>query len=88
MSALFISALKNCFTKSGEEIKYDKLILATGSTPVAPHIPGSTLGNVFTVPKNKDYIDEMLSSLAGLKHIAIVGRNHRHRARRRTETHR
>lgn len=67
------TALKNCFTKSGEEIKYDKLILATGSTPVVPHIPGSTLGNVFTVPKNKDYIDEMLSSLAGLKHIAIVG---------------
>ena len=67
------TALKNCFTKSGGEIKYDKLILATGSTPVAPHIPGSTLGNVFTIPKNKDYIDEMLSSLARLKHIAIVG---------------
>lgn len=67
------TALKTCYTKSGKEIQYDKLIFATGSIPVAPHIPGSTLENVFTVPKNKVYIDEMLSALAGLKHIVIVG---------------
>ncbi len=42
--------------KNGEEIKesYDKLILATGSLPISPNIPGKDLDNVQFVKLYQD----------------------------------
>ena len=61
-------------TKSGEDIEFDKLILGTGSMPVVPGwLKGTELKNVFTIPKNKVYLDELHKTLAGLKKIVIVG---------------
>ena len=34
-------------TKGGQEVGYDKLIVATGSLPIMPPIPGFDKGNVF-----------------------------------------
>src|SRR5690606_35907591 len=34
-------------TSSGERISYDRLILATGSAPFVPRLPGADLGSVF-----------------------------------------
>jgi NADPH-dependent 2,4-dienoyl-CoA reductase/sulfur reductase-like enzyme len=57
----------------GEEIQYDKLIIATGSTGFAPPIPGIDKKNVFIVQKDLDYIKQMLEAMTDAKNIVIVG---------------
>ncbi len=66
-------AAKKVTTAKGETISYDKLILATGSNPVSPPIPGKDLENVFFVKKEADYIDDMLKKLATAKDIVVIG---------------
>jgi len=45
---------------SGEKISYQRLVIATGSNPIKPKwLHGVDLENVFEVPKNKEYLDEM-----------------------------
>jgi len=59
---------------SGETIKYEKLVIATGSNPIKPKwLPGAELDNVFVVPKDKAYLDEMKSKIASAKNIAVIG---------------
>ena len=49
---------KVCKTTDDGEISFEKLILALGSTPVIPAwLNGADKQNVFSVPKNKDYLD-------------------------------
>lgn len=61
-------------TAGGKQVGYEKLILATGSKPSVPgRIPGTDLANVFTVPKNKAYIDEMVRTIEKGKTIAVIG---------------
>lgn len=70
----FDKKVKRCTMLDGEEIEYDKLILATGSTPVIPNwLKGADLENVFTIPKNKVYLDQVKEKIKDLKKIAIVG---------------
>ncbi len=65
---------KSCKLKDGEEISYDKLILATGSTPVVPGwLKGAHLENVFTVPKDLVYLDAMKKKLEDLENIVVIG---------------
>ncbi len=65
---------KKCKLLDGEEIYYDKLVLAIGSTPVVPKwLPGTNLDNVCTIPKNKIYLDRVKDKLQNLKKIVIVG---------------
>ena len=65
---------KTCLTASGESISYEKLIIATGSNPKVPGwLKGADLGGVFTVPKNKDYVDTMLKSLKKDSAVAVIG---------------
>jgi len=59
---------------SGEKISYQKLIIATGSTPVKPKwLQGADLENVFLIPKDRSYLDDMKSKLASAKNIAVIG---------------
>jgi len=59
---------------SGEKISYEKLVIATGSTPMKPKwLKGADLENVFVVPKDKVYLDEMRIKLAKAKRIAVIG---------------
>lgn len=59
---------------SGEKISYQKLVIATGSTPMKPKwLKGADLENVFVIPKDKIYLDEMKSKLGALKNIAVIG---------------
>lgn len=65
---------KKCRTKDGSEIKFDKLIIATGSEPVKPKwLNGAQLKNVFTIPKNKVYLDGLKKDVENLKNIVVVG---------------
>ncbi len=64
---------KKVLLRSGEEIAYDKLILATGSKPVFPPIPGRDLDGVFTVPKDYNVIKELKARIEKAENIVIVG---------------
>lgn len=65
---------KVCKTKEGRDISFEKLIFATGSSPVIPKwLKGAELENVFTIPKDKEYLDNMLAKLDGLKNIVVIG---------------
>lgn len=59
---------------SGERINYKKLIIATGSTPLKPKwLEGANLENVFVIPKDRNYLDDMKSKLGRAKNIAVIG---------------
>jgi len=59
---------------SGEQINYQKLVVATGSNPIKPKwLEGADLENVFVVPKDRAYLDEMKKKMASLKNIAVIG---------------
>jgi NADPH-dependent 2,4-dienoyl-CoA reductase/sulfur reductase-like enzyme len=63
-----------CVFASKETYQYGKLILALGSVPTKPAwLKGGDLKNVFTIPKNKVYLDQMLQSLAPLKEVMVIG---------------
>ena len=65
---------KTCAAASGETYEYDKLIIATGSLPAQPGwLKGTDLQNVFTIPKNKVYLDDLQQKLVGCKKIVTVG---------------
>ena len=65
---------KICRLKDNEEYKYEKLVIATGSTPTVPSwLKGAELENVFTAPKDKVYLDSMNEKLSSCKKVIIVG---------------
>ncbi|BBJ28812.1 NAD(P)/FAD-dependent oxidoreductase [Athalassotoga saccharophila] len=64
---------KKVFTSSGKEFEYDKLVLATGSNPIVPKIPGVDLKNVFTVPKDINQIKNLKEALSNSKKVVVVG---------------
>lgn len=59
---------------SGETIKYEKLVIATGSTPVKPKwLVGGDKENVFVIPKDKIYLDEIKNKLTSCKKVVVIG---------------
>lgn len=58
---------------SGERLEYGKLILATGSTPIVPRIPGVEKQNVFSVKKDVPYLADLLEKVRGARNIVVVG---------------
>jgi len=58
----------------GQQIGYDKLVIATGSTPLKPKwLKGADLDNVFVVPKDKTYLDVMKGKIDNLKKVVVIG---------------
>ena len=65
---------KVCKTADDTEIRFEKLVLATGSTPVVPKwLKGADLDNVFTIPKDKEYLDQITTKLDGCKKVVTIG---------------
>jgi len=60
-------------TSSGRILGYEKMVLATGSLPRVPPIPGVELDNVFAVWKNVDYLQKVLNALDETKDLVIIG---------------
>jgi NADH oxidase (H2O2-forming) len=59
---------------SGETIQYDKLVIATGSTPVKPKwLVGGDKENVFIIPKDKIYLEEMKKKMDSIKRAVVIG---------------
>lgn len=59
--------------KSGEEISYEKLVLAVGSSPILPPVEGIEKEGVFVVRKDRDYLASMKERAAQAEKILIVG---------------
>lgn len=57
----------------GDEIKYEKLVLATGSRPVLPPIQGISLTNVYSIEKDPVYLQNLNQALEQCKDIVIIG---------------
>ena len=70
-----IDTKKNiCRTAEGGEISFEKLILALGSTPVVPGwLKGADKENVFSIPKNKDYLDTVLAEIQNAQKVITIG---------------
>jgi len=65
---------KTASLKKGETIRFEKLVIGTGSLPCQPAwLKGAGLDYVFTVPKNKVYLDEMQNKLKDCKKIITIG---------------
>jgi len=65
---------KGCVrTAGGETVAYDRLILATGSLPAMPPIPGFDLGNVFPVFKDVAHLQNMQEALKDVSDLVIIG---------------
>ncbi|MDH4319301.1 MAG: FAD-dependent oxidoreductase, partial [Desulfobulbaceae bacterium] len=67
--------VRNLDTDQKRELPYDKLVLATGSTPNRLNIPGSTLNNIFTVSNIHDAtrIKELIAKGKVSKPVIIGG---------------
>ncbi len=65
---------KVCTLSDGSQIGYQKLVMATGSTPKVPGwLEGTDLENVFTMPKNKEVLDQIKQKLTGLDRVVVIG---------------
>ena len=59
-------------TETGQ-IGYERLILATGSKPAVPPIPGTGLEGVFTVVKDVDYLKGLQAQLETAEDVVVIG---------------
>ncbi|MEM1509567.1 MAG: FAD-dependent oxidoreductase [Thermofilaceae archaeon] len=60
-------------TASGREYRYGKLVLATGTNPVKPKIPGVELDNVVLIQKEYEPLTKAFNVLKSAKKIVIIG---------------
>jgi nitrite reductase (NADH) large subunit len=63
---------KNITTMSGEILSYDKLVLATGSAPFVPNVPGIKKNGVFVYRTIED-LEGMIHYAKKCKKAAVIG---------------
>lgn len=64
---------KEVSLRSGGPIKYDKLVLATGSHPIVPPFEGRDLDGIYTLKKDLDDVVRLKSEIDKAESITIVG---------------
>ncbi len=64
---------KTLLLAEGEEIQFQKLVLATGSVPFVPPIKGIDKKGVFFVKKNKEYLEKLKEATDRASRIVIIG---------------
>lgn len=60
-------------TSSGEQIGYQRLVIATGSDPIVPPIQGADKKNIYAIRKDVPYLQEVVASVEKANSICIVG---------------
>lgn len=66
-------AEKKVILAGGETVTYDRLILATGSSPILLPIPGIDKKNVYGITKDIPYLQTLLEALKTTKNLVILG---------------
>lgn len=56
-----------------DEVRYERLILATGSVPTQPAIPGVDLDGVFAILKDMEHLAHLQQRMEQAKNIVIIG---------------
>ena len=64
---------KSLETKNGDKYIYEKLILATGSSPIIPKIPGVEKKGVYPIYKDMDYLQTCVAEIKNAKNVLIIG---------------
>ncbi len=64
---------KKVLHTSEGDVGYERLIIATGSRPVMPPIPGFDLVDVYTVVKDVEYLSKLRQRLETSKNVVIIG---------------
>ena len=64
---------KTLCCSSGEGITFDRLVIATGSRPVLPPIPGSEKRGVYVVKKEMDSLRDLKEAVEGSSEVVIIG---------------
>ena len=59
-------------SQQGREIAYDAVVLATGSTPFVPTVPGIDKGGVFVYRTIED-LEQIIAHGSGAKRAAVIG---------------
>ena len=68
-----IAPERHVLVTSDGDVKYERLILATGSLPTQPPIPGVDLDGVFPILKDVEHLRLLQERLAQAKDIVIIG---------------
>ncbi len=64
---------KKAILASGKEVEFDKLILATGSTPAVPPIAGLDKKGVYFIKKDMEYLRGVKAALQKAQRVVIIG---------------
>jgi len=64
---------KVVLTESGDRYNYEKLVLAVGSSPIVPPIPGIEQKGIFPIKKEMPYLLKMVEEMKTLKKVLVVG---------------
>ena len=64
---------KKLLHTNAESVRYERLVLATGSLPIMPPIPGFDVGGVFAIQKDIDYLKHLFDRLQTAKDVVIIG---------------
>lgn len=60
-------------TESGNNYHYEKLVLALGSTPIIPPIPGIDKKWIYPIRKDLNYLKNMIEKVKGCKKVLVLG---------------
>jgi len=69
----FNRTAKTLATAKGKTLRYDRVVMATGSVPLVPPLPGVELNNVFAVKKDVKYLEKLSEVLDKAKNLVIIG---------------
>lgn len=65
-------AVGRVVTASGRRVPYDRLVIATGASPLLPPLPGLEADGVFTLYR-LDQVDAVLAALARARSVVVLG---------------
>ncbi len=63
---------RTVYTTEGE-IRYERLVLAMGSRPAMPPIPGFDLDGVFAAVKDAEFLDSLRKRLEAVDDVVVIG---------------